>query len=147
MSLIDGHRDIIVRTLTGRTFNLVVNERDTIESVRGKIEEKEQYKVQLSRLVYKGETLDDYLTIADYNISNGETLNIDFKLQQCTKKETTTTRKQLIFKIVFMFMYLSAFMNPLKAGFNRHFNMFERKFDEIMPIMEFRRIPRFSQNS
>jgi ubiquitin C len=57
---------IDLMTLTGRCFAMIVYPRDTIRSLKEKLEEKEGTPVQYQVLVNSGRALDDSRTIGEY---------------------------------------------------------------------------------
>lgn len=85
-----GGMQLFVKTLTGKTVSIEVEEGESIEDVKAKIAEKEGIPPEQQRLIFGGQQLQDGKTIDDYDLSDDSTLHLVLRLRGGKEKVATT---------------------------------------------------------
>lgn len=67
---------IYIKTLTGRTVSLIVEDTETIKMVKEKLKEKDGVPVEEQRLVFNSQELEDSKTLRHYGIMREATLHV-----------------------------------------------------------------------
>lgn len=80
-----GGMQLFVKTLTGKTVSIEVEEGESIEDVKAKIAEKEGIPAEQQRIIFGGQQLQDGKTVDDYNIGDDATLHLVLRLRGGTR--------------------------------------------------------------
>ena len=76
-----GKKQILIKTLAGKTIALDVEDNDTIDSIKKQIADKEGIPIDQQRIVYNGKQLEDGNTVSSYNIGNDSVLHLVLRLR------------------------------------------------------------------
>ena len=76
-----GGMQLFVKTLTGKTISIEVEEGESIEDVKAKISEKEGIPPEQQRLIFGGQQLQDAKTLGDYDVGDDATLHLVLRLR------------------------------------------------------------------
>ena len=76
-----GGMQLFVKTLTGKTVSIEVEEGESIEDVKAKISEKEGIPPEQQRLIFGGQQLQDAKTLEDYDVGDDATLHLVLRLR------------------------------------------------------------------
>ena len=72
---------LFVKTLSGKTISVEVDDGDKIEDVKAKIEEKEGIPPEQQRLIFAGKQMDAHKTLEEYDLHDGASLSMVLRLR------------------------------------------------------------------
>lgn len=72
---------LLVKTLAGKTITVDVEEGDTVEQLKQKINEKEGIPVDQQRLIFGGKQLESERMLTDYGVTAGATMHLVLRLR------------------------------------------------------------------
>ena len=75
-----GGMQIFVKTLTGKTITLEVEDGDFVQSIKSKLEDRTGIPLEVQRLIYGGKELEDERSVSDYDIVSESTLHFVIRL-------------------------------------------------------------------
>ena len=87
-----GGMQLFVKTLTGKTVSIEVEEGESIEDVKAKISEKEGIPPEQQRLIFGGQQLQDSKTLDDYDVGDDATLHLVLRLRGGSKVDSVARK-------------------------------------------------------
>mmetsp|Transcript_78421 Transcript_78421/g.205806 ORF Transcript_78421/g.205806 Transcript_78421/m.205806 type:complete len:530 (-) Transcript_78421:542-2131(-) len=75
-TFLSQRKQVFFKTITGKTFTLDLDQFDTIEYVKERIEQDTRIRPDLQRLILNGQQLEDDRSLPDYDIQILSTINI-----------------------------------------------------------------------
>lgn len=83
---------IYVKTLTGKSFELVINSQTTIDELHGLITNNDGIPAEQQRLIFAGKQLESKRFAGDYAITNESTIHLNLRLRGGMHHEISTGR-------------------------------------------------------
>ena len=74
-------KSIMIKTLSGKTIAMEVEDSDTVDSIKKRIHDKEGIPADQQRLVFNGKQLEDDKTLSDYNVPNDASIHLVLRLK------------------------------------------------------------------
>lgn len=74
---------VYIKTLTGKTLMINVDQNESIEGLKEKIQEKEGIPPDQQRIIFAGQELSDEKHFEDYSIKKEATLHLVIRLRGC----------------------------------------------------------------
>jgi hypothetical protein len=71
---------VFVKTLTGKSILIQVEAADTVEHVKGILQERLDIPVDRQRLIYGGKEMVDEMTLSEYGVVTNSTLHLVMRL-------------------------------------------------------------------
>jgi len=76
-----GSKSIFIKTLSGKTIAMDIDDSDTIGVIKQRIFEKEGIPVDQQRLVFNGKQLEDAQTVGSYGIEAESNIHLVLRLK------------------------------------------------------------------
>jgi len=83
---------IFIQIITGKKIPFEVNNDTTVLSLKEKFSEKESIPLDAFELVFSGIWLKDDQTLADYNIADGETIHVYYRMRSYAGDKLTDAK-------------------------------------------------------
>jgi len=96
---------LFVKTMTGKTVSIEVEEGESIEDVKAKISEKEGIPPEQQRLIFGGQQLEDAKTLEDYGVGDDDTFHLVLRLRGGLKQLLRKITGQAPFEVDESFVF------------------------------------------
>eukprot|EP01102_Stenamoeba_stenopodia_P015576 TRINITY_DN532_c0_g1_i1.p1 TRINITY_DN532_c0_g1~~TRINITY_DN532_c0_g1_i1.p1 ORF type:complete len:493 (+),score=129.40 TRINITY_DN532_c0_g1_i1:37-1515(+) len=121
---------VFVKTLTGKTLTIEVNENDTIAETKKKIEQRSEVPASQQRIVFAGKDLDDSKTLEECGVKKESIIHLVIKKNEEVLAQMTSTERVLM-KTAQENLKLKSYYNS-SAGLNEELDTYKddnAKFD------------------
>jgi len=121
---------VFVKTLTGKTLTIEVDENDTISEVKKKVQQRAEVPASQQRIIFAGKDLEDGRTLADAGVKKESIIHLVLKKNEEVLSQMSS-HEQLCMKVAQEDKRLKKYYNP-SVGLNQELEQYqdeESKFD------------------
>lgn len=113
---------VYIKSLTGRSIDILTTQQMSIEEIKMKIQEKEGIPIEQQRFIYAGKQLEDSMFVGIYNITKQANINLVLRLRGGMHHKSSNGRKLMNEDEIIYTQMMNEHMSPeLCEIFNKHF--------------------------
>ncbi|XP_062515101.1 uncharacterized protein LOC134190654 [Corticium candelabrum] len=90
-----GSLELEIKPIHGSSFFIRAEARDTVETIKEKINDKKGILIEKQRLLYAGKQMESGRTLSDYNIANGACINL-VQREGGAMRNTRSSQRQFV---------------------------------------------------